>query len=159
MTPRDVNWFNHLQLTAVDVTTGAVAGFCEVAMLSNPSEDGTCSVSTAIVGCENDDNEDRSFSPGITNLVTARTYRRRGIASRLLKLTERYVRRCWKSEYINLYVEKNNNAAMALYSSLGYTSTVTCDGGDVLGEMWYMVKDLEAAEAAKTLERELVAQR
>lgn len=159
LTPGDVNWFNHLQLTAVDVTTGTVAGFCEVAMLSNPAKDGTCSVTTATVDSDDGDDaeEDRSFSPGITNLVTAQAYRRQGIASGLLQLTERYVRRYWKGEYINLYVEKTNDAAMSLYSSLGYTSTVTCDGGDMLGEMWYMVKDLQSPTRTRQKERELVA--
>lgn len=145
LTPPDRNWFNHLQLTAVDVTTGKIAGFCEVAMLSNPAEDDTCRITTAIV--ENDDNDegDRNlqFSPGITNLATATSYRRQGIATKLLRCTERFVRLHWKAERMGLYVEKANDAAMGLYRKLGYSPEVTCDGGDVLGEMWYMVKNLE----------------
>ena len=140
LTPPDFNWFNHLQITAEDVTTGKVVGFCEVAMLSNPSDDGTCRVTTATVDDE-EDNE-RQFSPGITNLATATSYRRQGIATRLLKHTERYVKIYWKAERMGLYVEKANEAAMSLYSKLDYSAQVTCDGGQTLGEMWYMVKDL-----------------
>jgi len=153
LTPPDLNWFNHLQLTAEDVDTGTIVGFCEVAMLSNPARDGTCRVSSAVVGDEDDDDE-RVFSPGITNLATAHGYRRQGVASRLLQHTERYVSMYWKAERMGLYVEKANHAAMALYSKLGYTSEVTCDGGDVLGELWYMVKDIGNQKSGDTTGRE-----
>lgn len=141
LTPPDFNWFNHLQITAEDVTTGKVVGFCEVAMISNPAEDDTCRITTATV--DDDEHSERHFSPGITNLATAPTYRRQGIATRLLKHTERYVKRYWKAERMGLYVEKANSAAMSLYTKFGYDPQVTCDGGQVLGDLWYMVKDLE----------------
>mgnify|MGYP005857891005 CR=1 FL=1 len=141
LTPPDLNWFNHLQLTAEDVKSGTIVGFCEVAMLSNPTRDGTCRISSATVSDEEDD-EERIFSPGITNLATAHRYRRQGVASHLLQHTERYVTIYWKANRMGLYVEKANDAAMALYSKLGYSPEVTCDGGDILGDLWYMVKDL-----------------
>ena len=158
LTPPDRNWFNHLQLTAEDVTTGKVVGFCEVAMLSNPVEDDddTCSITTAYVESDDTGNDPdcggKQFSPGITNVATASTYRRLGIATRLLRHTERFVQMYWKAERMGLYVEKANAAAMALYSKQGYTSQVTCDGGETLGEMWYMVKDLQSSRVQQVAE-------
>jgi ribosomal protein S18 acetylase RimI-like enzyme len=142
LTPRDMNWFNHVQLTAEDAATGLVVGFLEVAMLSNPTDD-TCRTTTVVD--DSDEGSLRTFSPGITNLATAPEYRRRGIATRVLQRTERYVRSCWNAERMGLYVEKDNEDAMALYTRLGYTREASCDGGDVLGNVWYMVKDLRAS--------------
>jgi ribosomal protein S18 acetylase RimI-like enzyme len=154
LTPTDMNWFNHLQITAQDIATGNVVGFCEVAMLSNPSAfNDACRITTTTVvltdnnniKSEDDDDkrrQEKQFSPGITNLATSANYRRRGIGTRLLRHVERFVAMYWKAERLGLFVEKDNDAAIALYTKLGYQSEATCDGGDILGELWYMVKDL-----------------
>jgi RimJ/RimL family protein N-acetyltransferase len=60
----------------------------------------------------------------------------------MLRRAERYVRRKWGYNRLGLYVEKENMAAVALYQSLGYQPVTTCDGGDQLGELWYMVRQL-----------------
>eukprot|EP00527_Entomoneis_sp_CCMP2396_P000752 CAMPEP_0198155992 /NCGR_PEP_ID=MMETSP1443-20131203/69425_1 /TAXON_ID=186043 /ORGANISM="Entomoneis sp., Strain CCMP2396" /LENGTH=370 /DNA_ID=CAMNT_0043822767 /DNA_START=445 /DNA_END=1557 /DNA_ORIENTATION=+ len=154
LTPQDISWFNHLQMTAEDVHTGQVVGFCEVAMLSNP-------VLEQRLLDEDDQQQQPAFSPAITNLVTAPECRRKGIATRMLKLAERIVRDKWQSKQkqqsdddndsterhqpFGLYVEKTNDAAIALYSRLGYEKTVTCNGGDRLGELWYMVQRRRSA--------------
>jgi ribosomal protein S18 acetylase RimI-like enzyme len=148
--PLDASWLNHLQMSAIHVEAESggqvVVGFCEVAMLSNPT------LSAVASDDDDEDNDDEFcdvppsssflFAPAITNLATALPYRRRGIASRLLRRAERYVQRNWGYSRLGLYVEKENKAAVALYQSLGYEPVTTCDGGDQLGELWYMAKEL-----------------
>ena len=97
----------HVMLSAVDASTNQIAGFCEVAMLPMPDETDGCS----------------TCSPMITNLVTNPNYRRRGIATNLLKSARRYVRCCWGScvdMTLGLYVERDNDAAKKLYSRQGF---------------------------------------
>ena len=153
LTPADWTWFHHLQLTAEHVETNTVVGFCEVAMLSNPllTMDGDKDPSS---NGEEDSSSIKSvaFSPAITNLATAPEWRRRGIASRMLTVAERVVQRKWEYNELGLFVEKTNDAALALYKRQGYETTVTCDGGDRLGELWYMVRrmDEETATNSKT---------
>jgi ribosomal protein S18 acetylase RimI-like enzyme len=153
--PLDASWLNHLQMSAIDVESGGqVVGFCEVAMLSNP----TSSTLLSVVENDDDDNDELCcdvsssssmllFAPAITNLVTALSHRRRGIASRLLRRAERFVQRKWGYTCLGLYVEKENQAAVALYQSLGYQPVTTCHGGDQLGELWYMVRELNNTAA------------
>jgi len=131
--PQDRSWLNHLQISVVDDRTGAIVGFCEVAMLSNPVVD-----------------DDNVFSPAITNLATAPEWRRRGIASRLLSTAERFVRQRWTgTDSLGLFVEKENEAAMGLYRKFGYETTVTCEGDDRLGDMFYMTRQLVPRDASQ----------
>lgn len=97
-------WLQHKMMTAVDSSSGAVIGFCEVAMLSRPSE--------------SDDESD--YAPTIMNLVTSPKYRRQGIATRLMQSASRFVRREWNFGELSLYVEAKNEAAIALYQNMGY---------------------------------------
>ena len=58
---------------------------------------------------------------------------------------------------MGLYVEKENHAALELYQSLGYETTVSCEGGDFLGEMWYMTRNLRPSingDAKNTIQQE-----
>jgi ribosomal protein S18 acetylase RimI-like enzyme len=70
--------------------------------------------------------------PLILNVAVDPRYRRRGVARRLLRTTERYVRRHWEigscviEPGIGLYVDPANTAALELYKSLGY-ATVTAN--------------------------------
>ena len=103
----------HVMLSAVDASTNQIAGFCEVAMLPMPID--TEGLSTC--------------SPMITNLVTSADYRRRGIATNLLKSARRYVRCCWGScvdMTLGLYVERDNDAAKALYVRQGFVEGGNC---------------------------------
>lgn len=157
--PPDTSWFYHVQITAEDIRSGQVVGFCEVAMLSNPVlfqqqqqkpsnrvnkpnykiPENTRRDSTAVViaarteargsqgrngssGCDDEDDVVivAAFSPAITNLATAPEWQRRGIATRLLRFAERFVKWQWKSSQLGLYVSPNNLAALALYQNRGY---------------------------------------
>ncbi|KAL7568425.1 hypothetical protein ACA910_012141 [Epithemia clementina (nom. ined.)] len=164
LTPLDPSWFHHLQMTAQDIATGQVVGFCEVALLSNPL--------TESKGNNNNNNNNNNhnhnaipnapsgtswtsssssstngFAPAILNLATAPEWRRMGIATRLLGLAERFAQRQWKSSQLGLYVDKANPAALALYQGRGYyqQAKVTSDNrgeDDRLGDLWYMTKPL-----------------
>ena len=111
--PPNPSLLQHVMLTAVDANTDTVAGFCEVAMLPSP-----------------DDASGHSHClPMIANLVTSPDYRRRGVASNLLKSARRYVRCCWgpcDDMPLGLYVERDNTAAKALYARQGFVEEGTC---------------------------------
>jgi ribosomal protein S18 acetylase RimI-like enzyme len=135
LAPDHVSWLWHLQISAVDDDEQAV-GFCEVAMLLDPTATNRC------------------FAPAIANLAVSDQYRRRGIATRLLRSAEQFVRRKWRSDqpfHLGLYVEKSNVAAIQLYRKMGYVQTVSCPGGDLLGEMWYMVRALDEPSPVPTV--------
>lgn len=126
--PEDGSLLQHLMLTVIDKSTGEVAGFCEVAMLPLP------------------DDSDAPYAPMIANLVTSPEYRRKGIASRLLKTSNRYVRSCWGShEQIGLYVEKSNSSAKALYSREGFVEGGVCSD---MPSRLYLQKSLRQATCA-----------
>lgn len=97
LTPPCPSWLNHWQMTAT--VEGQIAGFCELAMLEHSSE----------------------FAPAIVNLATAPGFRRRGVATRLIRSAERFARTHWQASTLGLYVEKTNEAALKLYESCGYS--------------------------------------
>ena len=131
LTPESISWLNHLQITAVDDNSSKAIGFCEVAMLSNP-----------LLVTQRREGDDESFSPAVTNLASAPSFRRRGVATRLLRSAERYVKQRWGAEKLALYVEQTNEPAISLYEKMGYKIMVACGGADNTKDMWYMVKDL-----------------
>lgn len=170
LTPESPRWLYHVQMsattTAAATTTTAksarrVVGFCEIAMLSNPTfsnatayplldgdgDDTDCIITVA------DGQTDRSsssssvychFSPAIANLAVAPDARRRGVAGRLLRAAERYVAAQWDgATTLGLFVEQANAAAIALYETHGYAIvTAASGGGGGRGDMWYMRKSL-----------------
>merc|ERR1711920_1113143 len=57
----------------------------------------------------------------ITSLAVARTHRKLGIASRLMRASIAAMEECFKAEYVSLHVRYTNRAAFSLYSStLGF---------------------------------------
>jgi ribosomal protein S18 acetylase RimI-like enzyme len=123
-------WLQHKMITAEDAESGEIVGFCEVAMLSEPSED------------ENGDEQGSlEVAPTIVNLAIASKYRRRGIASRLTKTAARFVRNEWSSDELSLYVDKENDAAVAMYKNLGFERKAEVESRS----QWYMTRQLGAA--------------
>lgn len=126
--PSDPMMMNHIMMTAVDIDyfggeqnceDGCIVGFCEVAMLPTPSSYG----------------DERCYAPCIANLVVSPDHRRRGIAARMIKNAERFVRLYWAETLtsksrnddnfdedgvrsdgiLGLYVDEKNTAATTLY--------------------------------------------
>ncbi|KAG7353043.1 acyl-CoA N-acyltransferase [Nitzschia inconspicua] len=116
--PESMEQLFHKMLTAENVATGEIIGFCEVAMLSQPKH--WCSVDGS------NEVTERSFTeesvPTIVNLVTSAKYRRRGVASSIVRSASRYVGIQGCSKELALYVEQNNKGAVQLYERLGFKS-------------------------------------
>jgi ribosomal protein S18 acetylase RimI-like enzyme len=137
LVPNDPCWLQHKMLTAQDAISGDILGFCEVAMLSVPSDDGEC-----LINC----------APTIVNLVTSSQHRRRGIGSRLLNSAERFVRDKWSSDELNLYVDQGNKAAISVYSNMGFEKVQAIDSET--RSQWYMRRELAASSLSKIREEQ-----
>jgi len=129
--PPDATHLQHMMITAEHVRSGHIVGFCEVAMMYTP-----------------DSGED--VSPTIANLVTARSYRRRGIGRTLLESAKKYVRLHWDADRVALYVKKSNPDAISLYSKQGFEELCSVDDTD---DCSYMIietasSDVTALQAA-----------
>ena len=115
--PKTMECLQHKMLTAEDLQTGELLGFCEIAMLLHPSSS------------TNDDNTFSSHEhnivlrPTIVNLVVSEKHRRRGIASRIIRSAKNYVGQVWDADELNLYVDQTNTAAISLYRRLGFQDT------------------------------------
>jgi ribosomal protein S18 acetylase RimI-like enzyme len=132
LVPTDSCWLQHKMLTAQDTLSGEILGFCEVAMLSVPSDEEECSIKCA---------------PTIVNLVTSPLHRRRGIGSRLLNSAERFVRNKWSSDELNLYVDKGNKEAISVYSNMGFEKVQAIDSET--RSQWYMRRKLATSSLLK----------
>jgi ribosomal protein S18 acetylase RimI-like enzyme len=110
-TPESQEYLQHKMLTAEDIYSGELLGFCEIAMLRNPGEASDC------------DRKDKGIRPTLVNLVVNPNFRRRGVASRIIRSAQNYVTREWFAETLNLYVDLDNYAAMTLYRRLGFRKT------------------------------------
>ena len=135
LTPWCQTWFKHIQMTAEDSVSGEIIGFCEIAMLENPLEPSE---------------EGPLFALAISNLATSPAWRRRGVATRLLKSAISYARRQWNSDALALYVDEDNGAAVKLYEKLGFRKTITSSSVD--RTMWYMVKSMSIEESQPSIE-------
>jgi ribosomal protein S18 acetylase RimI-like enzyme len=128
------NILRHTMMTAEDVLTGNVVGFCEVAMLALPSS-------------RRNEVESISSAPTIANLASSKKHRRRGIASSLLKSAKELVQRQWSSDEIALYVDSANKGAISLYSKHGFIPKEIERERGVL----YMTKSFQQKESSSRL--------
>jgi ribosomal protein S18 acetylase RimI-like enzyme len=115
-------------------------------------------------------NNNKCFTPAITNLGVAPSMRRRGIAQRLIRVAERYVKHHWErptplqqldltddtttttsaaTTPMGLYVDITNQPAIALYEKCGYQKRqmvqppTSRKNSSTTGDgptMWYMQK-------------------
>lgn len=61
--------------------------------------------------------EDASVLHGhITSLAVKKTYRKLGLATRLMKSSQKQMAAVFKAEYVSLHVRKSNQAAFHLYT-------------------------------------------
>lgn len=120
--PGSEKWLQHAQLTACmnNSTGSAIIGFCEVAMLVDPSI--PPSLSSAVYTDANS-----GFAPAILNLCVDESYRRQGVAKRMMIVAEYYVRAFWGARKLGLYVHKDNFAARTLYERMGYRSIINSE--------------------------------
>lgn len=69
-----------------------------------------------------EDDEDPAPHGHITSLSVLRPYRKLGLATKLMKATQKEMETVHKAEYVTLHVRKSNIAAYHLYNqTLGYT--------------------------------------
>ncbi|CAB9507561.1 FR47-like protein [Seminavis robusta] len=143
MAPKDPNWLRHEMITAECTRTGAIVGFCEIAMLLSPPQ----TAPPQSYGDSGGGNEEEEYYttrclPTIANLVVSPEWRRRGIAKGLIRSAERVVERKWKSDELGLYVEKRNTKAIYLYSNAGFQVQASLQEEDN-PDKWYMCKELK----------------
>jgi len=133
--PNDSCWLRHEMISAQDITTGNIIGFCEIAMLHCPPS--TVTKAATEMGPPD-------VAPTIANLIVSPTWRRKGVARGLIKSAERIVQRKWKCDRLGLYVERNNGKAMDLYMRSGYEVTTwsSLHAADASSTRWYMNKSL-----------------
>ncbi|GKY96772.1 hypothetical protein MPSEU_000636600 [Mayamaea pseudoterrestris] len=137
--PASIDWLQHIQMTACDDNDRVIA-FCEIAMLSNPTQSHDAHDNSQIAR--------NNFSPAILNLCVDPLFRRQGMAKRIIARAERYVWRYWQVDSLGLYVHANNEAAMSLYRRMGYreprlgSKALLDDSGDAQ-KMLYMQKRLD----------------
>mmetsp|Transcript_40691 Transcript_40691/g.84699 ORF Transcript_40691/g.84699 Transcript_40691/m.84699 type:complete len:176 (-) Transcript_40691:156-683(-) len=99
---------------------------------------------------EEDDRQPRHGH--ITSLSVLRTHRKRGIATALMKRSQREMMDVFEAEYVSLHVRKSNEAAFHLYSiTLKYEVNDVekgyyADGEDAYDMRCYFKKNKESSE-------------
>ena len=131
-------------ITAENALTGEILGFCEIAMLTQPSNEDSPNSNNAGKWSSFHNEEcilegDQPGIPTIVNLVTSSAYRRRGVGSAIMKSALNYVEKSssnWNE--MGLYVEEDNDAAIRVYERLGFRKHQRVDSK----KQWYMVRDI-----------------
>jgi ribosomal protein S18 acetylase RimI-like enzyme len=141
----EMEMLHHVMLSAVIVDSSSyssrakggkgneevVVGFCEVAYLPHPPTAGRTTMNDSTISIS-------SYAPTIINLVTSSSYRRMGIASRVLRFASRYTSTRWRGSRhygredddcdlragseLGLYVHHENECALRLYAKEGYAA-------------------------------------
>lgn len=128
--PKSTECLQHKMLTAEDRNSGAILGFCEIAMLVDPS-------------VEEQEHLEAQVHPTIVNLVVSPKHRRCGVASRIIRSAENYVYREWGAGNLNLFVDEDNEAAISLYRRLGFKRMAIIPGTEQKVSQWYMTMSVQ----------------
>ncbi len=159
--PQSFDWLFHKMITAENALTGEIIGFCEIAMLSQPSDGDSSDSNNAGAGSSFFNEEcvlegNQPGIPTIVNLVTSTAYRRRGVGSAVMKSAMNYLEKSlsqWNE--MGLYVEEDNRAAIRMYERLGFQKQQRVQSK----KQWYMVREIPsrlieepATHEAKTYE-------
>ncbi|KAG8987482.1 N-terminal acetyltransferase A complex catalytic subunit ard1 [Tulasnella sp. JGI-2019a] len=118
--------------------------------LSYVAEDHKGRIVGYIMAKMEDDNDEKKPEPPhghVTSISVLRSYRRLGLAKKLMVLSQEAMATIYKAEFVSLHVRKSNRAAIGLYrDTLGFTVHATeakyyADGEDALA-MRLSLKDM-----------------
>lgn len=72
--------------------------------------------------CREEEPGDQLPHGHITSLAVMRTYRRLGLAEKLMKMSQHAMATCFDAHHVSLHVRKSNRAALQLYrDTLGFS--------------------------------------
>jgi len=134
---------HHVMVTIEEPISESIVGFCEIGYVK--AEGGRVSVSdssldvpTALSDIDNEEmilkkscNNTRInyYAPTILNLVVSPSYRRLGLAGRLVNFAQKYTRAKLRRQDLGLYVHPENHSAVNLYTSKGFEVVTTSNEG------------------------------
>ena len=133
---------HHVMVTIEEPISKSIVGFCEIGYVK--AEGGRVSVSdssldvpTPLPDINNEEmilkksckNTRINYAPTILNLVVSPSYRRLGLASRLVNFAQKYTRAKLRRQDLGLYVHPENHSAVNLYTSKGFEVVTTCNEG------------------------------
>ena len=134
---------HHVMVTIEEPISNSVVGFCEIGYVK--AEGGRVSVSDSSLdvptalsdinyeemilkkSCNN--TRINYYAPTILNLVVSPSYRRLGLASRLVNFAQKYTRAKLRRQDLGLYVHPENHSAVNLYTSKGFEVVTTSNEG------------------------------
>lgn len=143
--PQSLDWLFHKMVTTENALTGEIIGYCEIAMLSQPSSGNSASSKSTMADASFLDEEcslvEQEGVPTIVNLVISTDYRRRGVASTIVNSAMRYVHKASSSgDEMALYVEEGNYRAIKMYERLGFQKRQRVNSK----KQWYMTRQISS---------------